>query len=63
MARIGDGDPVKRSDIADALGKTSMAISEYRKRLIDKAVITDLTYGYMGFTLPGFATYVIETSQ
>ncbi|MDR0483138.1 MAG: ATP-binding protein [Cellulomonadaceae bacterium] len=60
IAQLGGDEPVKRLDLADALGKSTQSISSVRSQLIDKAVLTEEERGYIQFTLPGFAQYVLE---
>ena len=57
MARHPDED-VPRAVIAQALGRTSRAISVPRDRLIDKGIVESTTHGHVRFTLPGFAAYI-----
>ncbi len=57
MAGLGDG-PVRRSDIATAIGATSDELSVPRARLIDKGLIEVAGRGELDFTIPGFAEYV-----
>jgi hypothetical protein len=52
------GEAVTRRDVADALGKSSRAISMPRDRLLEKGVIEAAGHGMLRFTLPGFAAYV-----
>jgi len=59
IAKLGGDNPVRRIDIANALGKSSQGISTVRARLIDRAVITEERHGYFQFTIPGFAEYVL----
>ena len=60
LARLGGDNAVKRADLAAELGKNTRGISGLRARLIDKAVISEEERGYLQFTLPGFAEYVLE---
>jgi hypothetical protein len=62
LARIAGAGAVKRAAIADELGKTTQGISDVRSRLIDKAIITEVERGFVQFTLPGFAEYVLNES-
>ncbi|MBB2891649.1 AAA family ATPase [Flexivirga oryzae] len=59
MARLGDG-PVRRHDIAAAMGKPTDALGVPRGRLIGAGIITDSSHGYLEFTVPGFAAFVRE---
>jgi hypothetical protein len=52
------GDEVPRRDVAEALGKTSRAISVPRDRLLEKGILESAGHGLLRFTLPGFASYV-----
>lgn len=63
LAETGGDDPVRRADIATALGRSTQAISDVRDRLIDKAVIVEETRGFVKFTLPGFAQYVLDEQK
>jgi hypothetical protein len=60
VARLGGDQPVRRSDLAETLGRTSQAISTARSQLIDKAVLTEEERGFVQFTLPGFAEFVLS---
>jgi predicted transcriptional regulator len=57
MAGLGDG-PVRRGDIAAAVGATSDELSVPRARLIDKGLVEVAGRGELDFTIPGFAEYV-----
>ena len=57
MAALGDG-PVRRGDIATAVGATSDELSMPRARLIDKGLVEVAGRGELDFTIPGFAEYV-----
>jgi hypothetical protein len=57
MAGLGDG-PIRRSDLAQALGASSDELSVPRARLIDKGLIEVAGHGRLEFTIPGFAEYV-----
>ena len=63
LASLGGDNPVRRGDLAVAMGRTTHGISGVRSRLIDKAVITEEERGYIQFTLPGFAEYVLNEFQ
>lgn len=52
------GAPVKRADIASRMGRTSTAISMVRRSLLDKGIVEESGYGYLRFTVPGFAEFV-----
>lgn len=62
MAGLGDG-PVRRSDLAEALGASSDELSVPRARLIDKGLIEVAGRGQLEFTIPGFAEYVRARSS
>ena len=57
MAQVGDG-PVKRADIAAAMGRGSNELSMARRSLMDKGLIDAPQHGYLEFTAPGFADFV-----
>jgi hypothetical protein len=57
MAGLGDG-PVRRADVAAAVGVTSDELSVPRARLIDKGLVEVAGHGELDFTIPGFAEYV-----
>lgn len=61
MAAAGEpeGDaPVKRSAIAEAMGRDSNDLSMARRSLLDKGLIDTSSHGYLEFTAPGFAEFV-----
>ena len=60
LAKLGGDDSVRRSDIAAALEKHTDAISMVRRQLIAKAIITEEERGFVKFTLPGFAAFVLD---
>jgi len=60
LATLGGDMPVERSLIAAELGQTTQGISSIRDRLINKAVIAEAKRGFLQFTLPGFADYVLN---
>jgi hypothetical protein len=56
---LADGDgPVRRGDIARALGVSTEALSVPRARLLDKGLVGVAGHGTLEFTVPGFAEYV-----
>jgi len=59
MAKLGGDSPVRRNEVAEAIGKSTQAISAVRARLIDRAVITEENHGYLQFTVPGFADFIL----
>lgn len=62
MAGLGDG-PVRRGDIATAVGATSDELSVPRARLIDKGLVEVAGRGELDFTIPGFAEYVRSRTE
>ncbi|MFD4421989.1 AAA family ATPase [Agromyces sp. NPDC058484] len=60
IARLG-GHDVKREDLAGALGTSTRAISGPRARLLQKGIIEATRFGYVSFSVPGFAEYILET--
>lgn len=61
MAALGDA-PQRRADIAAQMGVESTDISMVRSSLIDKGLIEPNGYGYLGFSVPGFAAWVLSSS-
>lgn len=59
MAKLG-GDMVPRAEIARAMGKESSAISMPRQSLIDKGIIDSPSHGYLSFSAPSFAEYIVR---
>jgi hypothetical protein len=57
MAGLGDG-PIRRRNLAEALGVTTTALSIPRQKLIDKGVIEEAGRGLLRFTVPGFGEFV-----
>jgi hypothetical protein len=57
MASLGDG-PIRRADIARAMGLTSSELSVARAQLIDKGLVDVAGHGQLEFTIPGFAQFV-----
>ncbi|UFS58169.1 ATP-binding protein [Subtercola endophyticus] len=62
MAQLGD-DPVNRADIAVRMGVTASSLSVPRARLIDKGLVQSEGRGLLGFTIPGFASFIRELDQ
>ncbi|MGC5225297.1 hypothetical protein ACPW96_22250 [Micromonospora sp. DT81.3] len=60
MAALG-GHDVKREDLAAALGKSTVAISGSRARLLRKGIIESSRFGYLSFSVPGFTEYILES--
>lgn len=58
MARLGGG-RVSRSDIACELGISTQTLSQPRANLIDKGLVSSPEHGFLEFTAPGFAEYVL----
>jgi hypothetical protein len=57
MARFGDR-PVRRRDLAEALGVSTTYLSVQRRRLLDKGLIETAGRGRLQFTTPGFAAFI-----
>lgn len=51
----------KVKDVRDTLHINSNEFNRYRKRLIDKGLIRQSTYGHLEFTLPRFDTFALNT--
>lgn len=49
---------VKRGDIAERMGRPTTGISMVRRSLLDKGLIEESGFGYLRFTVPGFAEFV-----
>ncbi|KQB84215.1 hypothetical protein Cocul_01012 [Corynebacterium oculi] len=62
MAELGDG-PVRRGDIAAALGARTTDISMARRSLMDKGLVDSPHHGYLEFTAPGFAAFVRRSTS
>jgi hypothetical protein len=60
MANINATEPVKRADIAKAMGRTTQSVSGLRERLINKAIISEVERGLLEFTVPGFADFLLQ---
>ncbi len=58
MAQIGSDEPVRRGDLANALGVSSNDLSVPRRRLLDKGLVEVVARGTLAFTTPGFADFV-----
>jgi len=63
LARLGGDQPVRRAELAEALGKSTQAISGVRNQLLGKAVVSEPERGHLQFTLPGFAEFVLDKSE
>lgn len=50
---------VKRAFIADTLGVQTTDISELRRSLMDKGIIEAPRHGFLSFTAPGFADFIL----
>lgn len=61
MASLGE-EPQKRGDIAAKLRVDTSAISMARRSLMDKGLVEQSEYGYLGFSVPGFAKWVLSES-
>ena len=57
---IADEKSGKIKDIRERLGMETNEFNPYRKRLIKKGIVSGEMRGYVYFTLPLFAEYVIE---
>jgi hypothetical protein len=57
IAALGGDQPVPRREIERAVGGD---IGKARTGLLQKAVVEDLEAGRLGFTLPGFARFVLD---
>jgi hypothetical protein len=62
IAALG-GHEVKREDLATALGKSTVAISGPRARLLQKGIIESSRFGYLSFSVPGFTEYLLESES
>lgn len=58
MAQLGSSEPVRRADLATALGVSSNDLSVPRRRLLDKGLVEVVGRGTLAFTTPGFADFV-----
>lgn len=64
MAEVGGDGPVHRVDIVAALSKKkSSDVSMVRASLLEKGLIEAGERGYVEFTLPGFAEFIISTTE
>lgn len=59
MARCGEG-PVTTGAIAEQMGELASAVSSYRKRLIDAALIESPGYGKVEFAVPYMREYLLR---
>ena len=60
MAELGKG-PYKSGGVAVKLGRTTAAVSMVRQRLLDKGLVyATEDYGYVDFTVPRFAEFMIR---
>jgi len=48
---LDDHKSMKASDICTATGMSNSLFSQYRKKLIDKGILTSPSYGYVELTL------------
>lgn len=62
MARCGEG-PISTGDIAREMGMTAPAVSSYRKRLIDAALIESPSYGLVDFAVPYMREYLLAHTE
>ena len=58
MAQLDPDAPVRRADLAVALGVSSNDLSVPRRRLLDKGLVQVVGRGTLAFTTPGFADFV-----
>lgn len=58
MARCGVG-PVSTGDVAREMGAEPAAVSSYRRRLVDAAMIEAPSYGMVGFAIPYMREYLL----
>ncbi len=63
LARLAGDGTASRSDVAEAMGRTSRELSMVRRELLDKAVVADAGRGRLRFTLPGFAQFVLNETE
>ncbi len=66
VQQVGDSTfepPVVRSQVSDALGVDTRAISRVRKELIDRGIIESPRHGELRFTIPGFAAWVRASAE
>lgn len=59
MARCGDG-PVATGEVAREMGANATAVSSYRKRLMEAALIEAPSYGMVRFAIPYMREYLLE---
>lgn len=59
MARCGEG-PVATGAVAEQMGESATAVSSYRKRLIDAALIESPGYGKVDFAVPYMREYLLR---
>jgi DNA-binding transcriptional ArsR family regulator len=62
MATSGN-DVVKRSEIAEALGVSTRALSVDRRNLLDKGLVEAPQRGYLTFSIPGFGQFVRDMTD
>ena len=58
MVRCGEG-PVATGEIARQMGADPTAVSSYRRRLIDAALIESPSYGLVDFAIPYMREYLL----
>lgn len=59
MAKCGEG-PVATGAVAAQMGEPATAVSSYRKRLIDAALIESPAYGTVDFSVPYMREYLLR---
>lgn len=62
MARC-EADPVSTGDVAREMGAEPAAVSSYRRRLVDAAMIEAPSYGMVSFAIPYMREYLLEHSR
>jgi hypothetical protein len=62
VAELGGDAPVLMADVAQQLGKARTQLSVPRDQLIKKGLLYAPERGYVGFTVPGMADYVLRRS-
>lgn len=63
MASLGEKGPYKTSDIARVMGKKASALGVVRSSLIANGMIFSPTRGYVEFTVPLFASFIMRFKQ
>jgi hypothetical protein len=63
LAELGGDSPVLMADVAEAMGRGRGQVSVPRDQLIKKGLLYAPERGYVGFTVPGMAEYVLRRSE